>query len=148
MTTKNYPDLSTESGTFLISQIGILGSWAHGTFDSHQIWCWRFYTNSKQHCQKLFASVHRIRYLPYKSNRYTGVLSTWNVRFTPNLIFRLVYQILITAPKIICIGPRDPVPPIRQIGTLGSSVHGTSDSHQISNLDSYTNSKHDYQKLS
>ena len=38
-------------------------------------------------------SVHRIRSLPYKSNRYTGVLSTWNVRFTPNLIFRLVYQL-------------------------------------------------------
>ena len=34
-------------------------------------------------------SVHRVRYLPYKSNRYTGVLTTWNIRFTPNLIFKI-----------------------------------------------------------
>ena len=38
-------------------------------------------------------SVHRIRYIPYKSNMYTGVLRTWTVRFAPNLIFRLIYQL-------------------------------------------------------
>ena len=43
--------------------------------------------------QKLYGLVHRVRYLPYKSNRYTGVLSTWTIRLTPNLIFRIVYQL-------------------------------------------------------
>ena len=33
---------------------------------------------------------HRVWYLPYKSNRYTGVLNTWNIRFTPNLIFKII----------------------------------------------------------
>ena len=81
---------STGSGTSHISQIGKLGSWAHGTSDSYQIWYLGLYTNSKQHYQKLSSSVHRVRYLPYKSNRYTGVLTTWNIRFAPNLIFKIL----------------------------------------------------------
>ena len=40
------------------------------------------------------------------------VLGTWNVRFTPNLIFRLAFQLLITLLKIILIGAQGPVPPI------------------------------------
>ena len=36
-TTENYPHRSTGSGTSHSSQIGILGSRAHGTPDSHQI---------------------------------------------------------------------------------------------------------------
>ena len=36
-TTKNYRHRSIGSGTFHISQIGKLGSCAHGTSDSHQI---------------------------------------------------------------------------------------------------------------
>ena len=44
--------------------------------------------------------------------RYTGIFGTWKVRFTPNLIFWLVYQLLITLLKIILFGPQDPVPPI------------------------------------
>ena len=43
----------------------------------------------------------------------TYVEGTWaHGRFPPNLIFRLVYQLLITLPKIILIGPQGPVPPI------------------------------------
>ena len=37
MTTKNFADRSTGSGTFHISQIGKLGFGIHGTSDSHQI---------------------------------------------------------------------------------------------------------------
>ena len=62
---------STGSGTSHINQTGILRSWAHGKSDAPK------------------NSVAPIRYLAYKSNRYTGVLSTWHIRFTPNLIFRL-----------------------------------------------------------
>ena len=58
------------------------------------------------------SSVHRIWYLPNKPNRYIGILDTWKVRFAPNLIFRLVYQLLITLPKIMLIGLQGPVPPI------------------------------------
>ena len=36
-------------------------------------------------------SVHSIWYLKYKSNRYTMVFGTRKVRFTRNLILRLVY---------------------------------------------------------
>ena len=49
---------------------------------------------------------------PIKIHRYTGDLSTWNVRFTPNLIFRLICQLLISLPKIIFIGPQGRTPPI------------------------------------
>ena len=68
-TIKNYTHLSTGSGTSHISQIGKLGSWAHGTSDSHQIWYLGLYTNSKCDYQKLSWLVHRVRYLPYKSNK-------------------------------------------------------------------------------
>ena len=60
-TNKNYRHRSTGSGTSHISQIG-----------------------------KPVSSVHRVRCVPYKSNRYTGVLTTWNIRFTPNLIFKII----------------------------------------------------------
>ena len=40
---------------------------------------------------KWIISVRRIWYLPYKPNRYTGVLGTSKVRLTPNLIFWIVY---------------------------------------------------------
>ena len=82
--------IGPQSGTCHISQIGKLGAWAHGTSDSHEIWYLGLCTNSKQHYQKLSSSVRRDRYLPYKSNRYTGVLTTWNIRFTPNLIFKII----------------------------------------------------------
>ena len=39
-------------------------------------------------------------------------LGTWKVRFGPNLILRLVYQLLITLPKSMLIGPQAPVHPI------------------------------------
>ena len=52
-TIKNYPHRSTGSGTFHISQIGILASWAHGTSDLHQIYYLSLYTNSKHNYQKL-----------------------------------------------------------------------------------------------
>ena len=45
--TKNYLDWFTGSDSSLISQIVILGSWAHGTSDSHQISYLGLYTNSK-----------------------------------------------------------------------------------------------------
>ena len=103
-TIKNYRHRSTGSGASHISQFG---NWVLEHMDSHQIWYLGLYTNSKEHHQKLSSSVHRVRYLPYKSNRYTVVLSTWNVRFTPNLIFSLVCQLLITLPKIITNYKRD-----------------------------------------
>ena len=53
MTTKNYLDWFTGSGTSHIGQIGMLGSWAHGTFDSHQISYLGMYTSSKCDYQKL-----------------------------------------------------------------------------------------------
>ena len=53
-----------------------------------------------------------VRYLPYKLDRYTGVLSTWNGQLTPNLIFKLIYQLVITLPKIIVIGLQGRVLPI------------------------------------
>ena len=46
-TTKNNRHWSTESDTSHISQIGILGSWAHRTSYSHKIWYLSLYTNSK-----------------------------------------------------------------------------------------------------
>ena len=58
----------------------ILRSWAHHTSNWRQILYLGFYTNSKYHYQKLSWSVHSVRYLPYKSNRYTDVLGTWHVR--------------------------------------------------------------------
>ena len=78
---------STGSDTSHINQIGILQSWAHGTSDSHQIWYLGLYTNSGWLYQKLSWWIHRVQYLPYKSNRFTGILSTWNVRFTPKTAF-------------------------------------------------------------
>ena len=92
-TARNNRHRSTVSGTSHISQMGKLWSWAHGTSDSHQIWYLGLYTNSKWHYEKLSLSVHRVRYLPYKLNRYTEALRTLNVRFAPNLIFMLAYQL-------------------------------------------------------
>ena len=46
-TTKNDSHRSTGSGTSHISQIAMLGSWAHGTSDSRQIWYLGLYTNPK-----------------------------------------------------------------------------------------------------
>ena len=93
-------------------------------------------------------SVHRIWYLPYKQNRYTGILGTWKIRFASNFITRLVYQLLMTQPKIILIRPQGPVPPIVVKSVYWGWAHGTSDSHQIWYLGLYTNSKEQYQKLS
>ena len=39
--------------------------------------------SERKELRKWVILVHRIWYLPYKSNRYTGFLSTWNFRFTP-----------------------------------------------------------------
>ena len=111
--TKNYLDWITGSGTSHTSQIGILGSWVLATFDSHQIWYLGLCSNYKCDYRKLSWSVNRIRYLPYKSNRYAGVLGTWNFRFTPNLIFGLVYWLLMWLPKTILIGQWDPLPSIQ-----------------------------------
>ena len=67
MITKNYLDRSTASGTSSISQIGILGSWAHVRSNSHQIfWYLDLYTNSNDYRKWSWLS-RRIRYLPYKS---------------------------------------------------------------------------------
>ena len=46
-TTENYSHRFSGSGTSHISQIGILGSGAHGTSDAHQILYLGLYTNSK-----------------------------------------------------------------------------------------------------
>ena len=67
--TKNYRHRCTGPGTSYISKIGKLGSWAHGTSDSHKIWYVGLYNNSNKHYQKLSSSANRVRYLPYKSNR-------------------------------------------------------------------------------
>ena len=76
--------MSTGSGTFHISQIDILASWAHGTSDSLQISYLGLYSSSKCDYQKLSWLVHRVRYRLY-------IYGTWNFRFSPNFIFRLVY---------------------------------------------------------
>ena len=44
-TTKDYPHGSTGSGTSHIRQVGILGSWAHLTSNSHQIEYLGLYAN-------------------------------------------------------------------------------------------------------
>ena len=46
-TTTNCPHRSTGSGTSHISQIGVLGSGAHGTSDARQILYLGLYTNYK-----------------------------------------------------------------------------------------------------
>ena len=83
-----------------------------GKHDCVQILHIGFYYPYASWYWKWAISVHRIWHLPYKSNRYTMHLSTWNVRFPPNLIFTLIYQLLITAPKIILIGKQGRIPPI------------------------------------
>ena len=77
-------------------------------------------------------SIHRIWYRSYKSNRYTGVFYTRNVRFTPNLIFRLLVLTLNVITKTYLNRLiRSGTCHISQIGIMGSWAHGTFDSHQI-----------------
>ena len=56
------------SGTSPISEFGLLGSWANGMSDSHQIWYLGLYTNSKCNYRKLSRSAQRFWYLPYSVN--------------------------------------------------------------------------------
>ena len=90
--------LFTGSGTSHEDQTGIPGSWAHGKCDSHQIFLFKLVYQLLITLPKIILitgpdtshSVHRVGYLSYKSNRYTGPLSAWKVRFVPNLILKLV----------------------------------------------------------
>ena len=74
----------------LISQIGIQVSCAQGNSDSQQIWYLSFYANPLSDSWKWHISVHRLWYLPYKSNRNTWVLGLRKLRFTTNSIFKLI----------------------------------------------------------
>ena len=86
---KNHLNRSTGSGTSYISQIGIVESRAYGKSNSHQIYYFGLYTNSKYDYQKLSKSIHRIWYLPYKSNRHSAVLGIGNIGFVVNRFLKL-----------------------------------------------------------
>ena len=93
-TNKNYPHRYTGSGTSHISQIGILGSWGHGTSTHTKFHIWA-YTPTLNNNTKNYP------------HRYTGS-GTSHISHTSILV---------------------------------SWAHGKSDSHQISYLCLYTNSK-------
>ena len=132
----------TETSNSHIGQNRNLRLRAHVTFDSRKILYVGLYTNFKWIFWKFLRLVQRVWQLPYRSNLETRLLVKRNFRFTPNLIARLVYWL------IMWFLTNDPyrssgsgASHLDEMMILGLWTHGTSDVHEICYLSLYMNFK-------